>query len=65
MLKKVLYFTIVFLIFLFVLKIFRDSSWSKIDVCLDKGGCWDYIRNRCEIDNQDYCVKNSSDYEKI
>jgi hypothetical protein len=34
------------------------------DFCLDKGGCWDYIRNRCEMDNQGYCVKNSSDCEK-
>ena len=32
-----------------------------IDGCLDDGGCWDYIRNRCEINDQGYCVRNEQD----
>jgi len=33
-----------------------DTS-SEIDYCLDRGFCWDYIRGRCETENQGYCVK--------
>ena len=34
---------------------------SDIDSCLDKGHCWDYIRNRCEKKDQGFCVKNEQD----
>ena len=32
-----------------------------MDFCLDKGYCWDYIRNRCEEKDQGFCVKSEQD----
>lgn len=34
---------------------------DEIDFCLDRGYCWDYIRNRCEEQNQGFCVKSEQD----
>jgi len=34
---------------------------SDIDSCLDRGYCWDYIRNRCEEKDQGFCVKSEQD----
>ena len=34
---------------------------SDIDSCLDRGYCWDYIRNRCEEKDQGFCVKSKQD----
>lgn len=38
-----------------------NSPFLKKDSCLDKGGCWDYIRKKCEMNNQGYCIKNSDE----
>ena len=48
----------------FIGSLFANSTFSKIDSCLDSGGCWDDIRNRCEYKNQGMCVKNSEDCDK-
>ena len=40
----------------FIGSLFANSTFSKIDSCLDSGGCWDDIRNRCEYKNQGMCV---------
>ena len=37
-----------------------NEPW-KVDACLDKGGCWDYIRHRCEMKDQGYCARNEKD----
>lgn len=34
---------------------------SDIDSCLDRGYCWDYIRNRCEEKDQGFCVRDEQD----
>ena len=52
-------FTIIFLIV-----IFRPIGKTKnfeIDSCLDRGYCWDYIRNKCEKSNQGLCIKDSQE----
>lgn len=37
-------------------------SLDDVDRCLDDGGCWDDIRERCIIrEKQGYCVKNQED----
>ena len=35
--------------------------FMKIDSCLDDGGCWDYIRQRCEKQDQGYCERDKQD----
>ena len=37
-----------------------NEPW-KVDACLDKGGCWDYIRHRCEMSDQGYCCRNKQE----
>ena len=37
------------------------NSFIEIDSCLDRGGCWDYIRHRCEMDDQGYCERNEKE----
>ena len=49
------------LLFLFFEYILSNTNWSNIDSCLDKGYCWDYIRNQCEEKDQGFCVKNEQD----
>ncbi len=46
----------------------RNNRYVKnnnIDSCLDRGGCWDYIRKKCEMNNQGFCVKNSKDCKNL
>ncbi len=52
---------IFFSLFLFSEYILSNTDWSKIDSCLDKGYCWDYIRERCEEKDQGFCVKSEQD----
>jgi hypothetical protein len=37
------------------------NNFGDIDFCLDRGGCWDYIRKRCEMNDQGYCERNEQD----
>ena len=40
------------------------TRYNKIldkDSCLDGGGCWDYIRHRCETKDQGYCFRNEQE----
>jgi len=37
------------------------SEFSQVDACLDKGYCWDMIRNRCEKYNQGFCINSKKD----
>ena len=37
-----------------------NELW-KVDSCLDRGGCWDYIRHRCEMNDQGYCERNEQE----
>ncbi len=39
----------------------KAKIFISIDGCLDDGGCWDYIRNRCEMHDQGYCEKDEQD----
>ena len=39
----------------------KVKIFMSIDTCLDDGGCWDYIRKRCEMYDQGYCEKNEQD----
>lgn len=58
------FFMYIFFIIVFIIVIFRPigkTRISDIDSCLDKGYCWDYIRNRCEQNNQGFCIKNSQE----
>ena len=56
----------IILFFTFILTIILCSGctsnrWAQIDNCLDKGYCWDYIRNRCEKSDLGFCVKNKKE----
>lgn len=53
-------FVIIITVILVVIGI-KSIYNSDIDSCLDKGYCWDYIRNRCEEKDQGFCVKNEQD----
>ena len=53
-------FVIIITVILVVIGI-KSTYNSDIDSCLDKGYCWDYIRNRCEEKDQGFCVKNEQD----
>lgn len=33
----------------------------EIEACLDRGYCWDYIRNKCEKNDQGFCFKNKQE----
>ena len=35
-----------------------SDNWNLIDMCLDDGGCWDYTRHRCSMNDSGYCIKN-------
>ena len=45
----------------FSLKLPSINKINQIDSCLDRGYCWDYIRNKCEKSNQGFCIKNSQE----
>ncbi len=47
------------LVFLFA----PHAGFFEIDTCLNKGGCWDYHRNKCEAKNQSYCIRNRTECE--
>lgn len=65
--KKIIKISIIFSSFFIVVSIILALIWFKniyksdIDSCLDRGYCWDYIRNRCEEKDQGFCVKNEQD----
>lgn len=60
---KIFYKFIIFLLIscIFFIVIFDQSKTSKVDICLDKGYCWDYIRNKCEQNDQGFCFKNKQE----
>lgn len=33
----------------------RGAAWQRVDSCLDGGGCWDYLREACEAQDQSKC----------
>ena len=39
----------------------KVKLYMDIDGCLDDGGCWDYIRHRCEMHDQGYCETDEKD----
>ena len=39
----------------------KISLFMEIDSCLDSGGCWDFIRHRCEMNDQGYCERNEQE----
>ena len=39
----------------------KTKRYMDIDGCLDDGGCWDYIRQRCEKKDQGFCERNEKD----
>lgn len=59
---SIIFFSIIIVILIILaLMLFKSIYNSDIDSCLDKGYCWDYIRNRCEEKDQGFCVKNEQD----
>ena len=38
-----------------------NDKFLDVDSCLDGGGCWDYIRHRCETKDQGYCCRNEQE----
>ncbi len=59
-------FVILFLLgCLFIAGIDSLRQFSEIDFCLDRGNCWDSIRQRCETEHQGYCVKNAQDCSSL
>ena len=60
---KVLFVILTLVISLFLLNgyFISNTNLSNIDSCLDKGYCWDYIRNRCEEKDQGFCVKSEQE----
>ncbi|OGH97552.1 MAG: hypothetical protein A2104_02950 [Candidatus Melainabacteria bacterium GWF2_32_7] len=52
-----LVYLILFILYLFIPKTLPSVMQQfNIDNCLDSGGCWDSIRNRCEMQDQGKCV---------
>ena len=39
----------------------RYNKFLDKDSCLDGGGCWNYIRHRCETKDQGYCFRNEQE----
>ena len=60
---KVLFVILTLVISLFLLNgyFILNTNLSNIDSCLDRGYCWDYIRNRCEEKEQGFCVRDVQD----
>jgi len=54
--KIILFFIAIFILFLVI-----QCLFDNIDFCMDKGGCWDYYRNKCEMYDQGNCVKDRQD----
>ena len=62
--KNILMFLFLIFKFCFIffsLKLPTINKINQIDSCVDKGYCWDYIRNKCEKSNQGLCIKNSQE----
>lgn len=65
--KKIIKICIIFFSLVIIIPIILIFIWfksiynSNIDACLDRGYCWDYIRNRCEEKDQGFCVKSKQD----
>ena len=38
-----------------------NDKFLDVDSCLDGGGCWDYVRHRCETKDQGYCCRNEQE----
>ena len=57
--KYLLY--LVLMIVLIAASMFMNSRFVEIDVCLDRGGAWDYDKNICKIECLDgeICVTDS------
>ncbi len=49
--KKI--FAIITIIFALILIL--NYLFDDVDYCLDKGGCWNYQKKQCEMNNQGYC----------
>ena len=59
---SIIFFCIIIVILIILaLMLFKSIYNSDIDSSLDKGYCWDYIRNRCEEKDQGFCVKSEQD----
>ncbi len=63
MLKKaIIIVVLISAIFCFLLGVITLGTVFDVQGgCLDDGGCWDYIRNRCEMHDQGYCEKDEQD----
>ena len=60
--KNACLYVIIFLLgTIFFMRNVEEPEWNKIDGCLDRGYCWDSIRNRCEEFDQGYCVRDEQD----
>ena len=59
--KKYFINLLLILILLIAGVFFMSLFFDDIDACLDGGGCWDYIRHRCEMEDQGYCERNEQD----
>lgn len=44
-----------------VLLVLVGCDRLKQDACLDKGGCWDYSKRRCEMHDQRRCAAHTSE----
>ena len=54
-----LIYSILFITYFFTPKIFPSVvTQFSIDSCLDRGGCWDSIKNNCEMQDQKKCTEN-------
>ncbi len=57
----ILLYLILLITYFFTPKIFPSVMMQfNIDSCLDRGGCWDSIRNNCEMNNQKKCTETIS-----
>ena len=56
-----LIYSILFITYFFTPKIFPSVlTQFSIDSCLDRGGCWDSAKNKCEIWDQKKCTEIKS-----
>ncbi len=62
--KKItkLVYLVLFISYLFIPKTLPSvMKQFNIDSCLDSGGCWDLIRDRCKMRDQGKCVITSEE----
>ncbi|MBR5303635.1 MAG: hypothetical protein IKU37_02280 [Candidatus Gastranaerophilales bacterium] len=48
---------ILILVVTFIAILFVRYLFSEKDYCLDKGGCWNYHENKCEMNDQLNCLE--------